>query len=629
LKRMSFNDTSFIGTLAAFTRPYRKRLAFGLTAAALASAFDVLGPMLLRSGVNALQASRPVGWLYGFAGSIIIVAFIGGVFRYLMRRVVIGASRWVESDLRENYFSHLLSLAPKFFDRSLTGDLMARSTDDLERVRMVLGPALQFSVATSLTLIFSAAMMFYLDPKLALLVMILAPVIGGVVISLTGTIHRVNLQQQRVYGALEAHVQENLSGARVIKSFVREQRESEKFAATCRLYFKRSMVVARVQALFMPVLTMLIGFGVAGIMWVGGQRVIAGVIGLGDFIAFLSYLALMTWPMIALGWVTHLYQRGKASHKRLREILDVNEQFSDDDGSADGHEADDKTVQPASEAQASGIRFSNIRFSYNDQGPQVFDNLNLLFPQGKITAVVGRTGSGKSTLLRILSRLYEPRQGTVILSGFPELAPPARLEAGRTASRESRSAADGREVAWNELPVSRLRRMIGYVDQTPFLFSATITENIAFGKPDATVQEIRHAAQMARFDLDVDDFPDAYDTRIGERGVTLSGGQQQRLTLARALLLDPPILVLDDALSAVDTRTESEIINNIKTGLKGKTVILVTHRLAASERADRIAVLEGGAVAEFGTHEELMKLGGVYADMYHRQRLADELGEIS
>jgi len=621
-------NREFLKDLYAAAKPYRKRIIFGLIAAALASALDAYGPMLLRSGVNALQEARPVGWLYGIAGLIVLVAFVAGVFRFLMRYIVIGASRFIESDIRENYFSHLLSLAPAFFDRNRTGDLMARSTDDIERIRMVFGPALQFSVATTLTIVFSAAMMFYLDVTLAALVLLLAPLIGYAVLAMSSRMHRANLRQQEVYGALEAQIQENMSGFRVIKSFTREEHESSRFAEICKRYFERSMVVARIQALFMPLLSLLIGSGVAGILWIGGQRVMSGAISLGDFIAFMAYLSLMTWPMIALGWITHIYQRGKASQRRLQQILKVPEQFideaTDDDG--DGHAKSNSPLR----FEAPAIGFRKVCLRYRDDEPLILNNLDFEIPSGSITAIVGRTGVGKSTLLRVLSRQYEPEAGCVVLSGCPPLTP---LEEARACCQTSRlttqSERVSRKIRWDEIPIGQLRGMMGYVGQTPFLFSDTIHANIAFGKPDASLSEVETAARLACFDEDVTEFTDGYETRIGERGVTLSGGQQQRLTLARALLIDPPILVLDDALSAVDADTEAKIIDNFKYSLKGRTVLLVTHRLAAAEKADAIAVIEKGRIAELGTHLELMDRDGIYAAMYRRQRLAEELGTMA
>jgi len=610
LKNKSTNNSTYLQNLIAGLKPYRKQLTLGFIAAVLMNAFGVMSPMLLRSGVNALQEGAAVGWLYTFSGLIVLTAIIGGVFRYQMRWIIISTSRWAECDLREKYFGHLLELASSFFDRNLTGDLMARATDDIERIRMVYGPALMMIMATSLTLILSAIMMFILDVRLALLVMLMVPLIGGVVLLVASRLHRVNLRQQEAYGKLEANVQENLTGIRVVKSFVREEYESKKFTDICQVYFKRSIDVIKIQSIFMPVIGLLIGLGIAVILWVGGKDVAAGVITLGDFIAFMSYLSLMTWPMIATGWLTHLYQRGSASHKRLEQIFEVNKQFDDLEVDAppyDSPPAKRRGRDSSKYPEAPSISFRNIHFRYNDDTPEVLKGVDLDIPAGSTLAIVGKTGSGKSTILRLLTRFYEPHEGEILFS----------------------SQRDNASIRWDSIPISQLRRMIGYVEQTPFLFSTSIRENIAFSTTQATDDEIESAARLACFDQDITDFSDGYETIIGERGVTLSGGQQQRLTIARALLADTPILALDDALSAVDTGTETEIINNLDSQTGHKTTLIVTHRLAAAERADKIAVLDNGIIAEYGNHQELMDLNGIYAAMYRRQRLSDELGAMS
>ncbi|MCF7809544.1 ABC transporter ATP-binding protein/permease [bacterium] len=660
------NNTTYLQNLIEGIKPYRKKLALGFIASALMNAFAVMSPMLLRSGVNALQEGAPVGWLYTFSGLIVLIAVIGGVFRYQMRMIIIGTSRWAESDLREKYFGHLLELASSFFDRNLTGDLMARATDDIERIRMVYGPVLMMVMATSLTLIFSAIMMFILDVKLAILVMFMAPLVGAVVLLVASKLHRVNLCQQEAYGKLESNVQENLTGIRVVKSFVREAYESKKFTEICQLYFKRSIDVIKIQSIFMPVIGLLIGLGIALILWVGGKDVATGAITLGDFIAFTSYLSLMTWPMISIGWLTHLYQRGSASHRRLEQIFEVKEQFEKDTPPFDsppeqGGMTSDFYSKPVGQEEINGkqglechvrthdttspsITFRNIHFSYNDDSPEVLKGINLDIPSGSKLAIVGKTGSGKSTLLRLLSRLYEPQSGEILLNETPPLITPYSVRGEGQANnplpseegkqRSSSPPAEqgeikGGGISWKKIPIHQLRRMIGYVEQTPFLFSTSIRENIAFGAMEATDEAIATATQIASFDRDIADLPDKYETIIGERGVTLSGGQQQRLTIARALLTDTQILLLDDALSAVDTGTETGIINNLTTQTSQKTVLIVTHRLAAAERADKIAVLDNGIIAEYGNHQELMDLNGLYAAMYRRQRLSDELGAIS
>lgn len=563
----------------------------------LASAFEVTGPILLKLGIDSLKEAQPLALLYLFSGLILLAAGITGVFRFFMRDLIIGVSRFVEADLRDNYFKHILRLPPTFFDLNQTGDLMARSTEDVERVRMVVGPALLYSISTMLTLIFSAVMMIALDLVMASWVLALAPFVGLIVFIVARKLHRANLHQQAAYSDMTSHVQETLSGIRVIKAFVREAHEASRFSDVCQRYFKTSLEVARVQSVFMPVLSLLIGLGITGILWVGGMRIAQGLLTLGEFIAFMSYLSLMTWPMIALGWVTHLYQRGSASYGRIQAILANDPQFPVDmfDREALDQVSVDKTIP------APDITYQNIRFRYRKSESDVLSDISFSIPSGSMVAIVGRVGSGKSSLVRLLPRLYAPESGEIML--------------------------DGRR--WDEFDVPDLRELIGYVDQTPFMFSAKIGENIAIGKPGATIEEIESAAAAACFDEDIMSFPDAFNTRVGERGVTLSGGQQQRLTIARAILADPPILVLDDALSAVDSDTETEILRRLKSRHNDRTTLFVTHRLAAAEQADKILVVEKGRIVEEGTHSDLLTANSHYAAMYRRQRLTEELGAIT
>ena len=597
------NGNGYIATLLALLAPYRKAVTFGLVAAMISASFDAIGPMVMKWGVDNLKAGQPLGWLYAFSGGLIVVAALSGLFRYWMRNIVIGTSRKVDYDLKQSFFAHLMALAPSFFDKNHTGDLMARATDDIERMRMVVGPALQMSVATLLVMIVSAVMMFSLDPLLATIVFFLAPIIGGAVLMVSASLHRANLLQQEVYGELTTQVQENLSGIRVVKAFSREDNEKGAFDKQCERYYRRSLDVAFIQALFMPLIALLISLGSVAVLWVGGSRVISGTISLGDFIAFMGYLSLMSWPMISIGWIAHLYQRGRASHKRLEQIFSVEEQFKPG-------VSETPVVTPVLDpAVPPEIVFKDIVFRYREEGQYILNRINLTIPSGATVVIVGKTGSGKSTITRLLARLYEPESGQILING----------------------------IRWDSMPIHQLRSMIGYVDQTPFMFSATIRENILFGSngsdhangegnvPGLTVEE---AAHISVLDKDVEGFAEKYETILGERGVTLSGGQQQRLTLARALMSETPILVLDDSLSAVDTDTEREIITRLAGRLTGRTNIIITHRLAVAEKGDLVVVLDEGKIVEAGSHNELIANDGEYAKMYSRQRLTDELGAI-
>ncbi len=628
----------FLTDLGKTLSPYRKRFWMGIAVAAVATGFDVMGPMLLKTGVDSLQRHQAVGWLWTIAGAIILAAALGGVFRYYMRERIIIGSRLVEADMRAGFFGHLLRLSPTFFDYNHTGDLMARAVEDIERVRMVIGPAILNGSNTLLTILFSAIMMFALDPVLALAVLTMAPFVGGAVFLIASRLHWANLRQQETYSNLSSLVQENLTGIRVVKSFAREDNESQRFLDLCRTYMKRSLDLASAQAVFFPSLGLVIGLGSAGILWVGGWRISQGLMTLGDFIAFMSYLALMTWPMIALGWMTHLFQRGSASAKRLDRILRLPAQFEGEGlregdplekGGSESAVSDNITratplppiyrrwVMPANEyppsiegglggcasnssPSAPEITFDHVSLRFGENDGLALDDVSAVIPAGSTVAIVGAVGSGKSSLARLLPRLYPPSAGRILLDGQP-------IES---------------------LPVDELRGMIGYVDQTPFLFSASLRENISIGRVSPSDAEIDEAARAALFDRAVVEFPDGWETLLGERGVTLSGGQQQRLTLARALLIDPPVLILDDALSAVDSDTEAEILENLKSKFVGRTTLFITHRLAAAEKANRILVLKKGKLVEDGSHEELMARSGVYEAMYRRQRIAAELGAM-
>ena len=573
--------------------PYKKKLIIGICASGVAAAFDVVSPMLLKEGIDNLQTNQSTSVLLILTGVLILAAGVGGVFRFYMRDLIITTSRFFESDLRTNFFSHLLGMSPGYYDKSHTGDLMTHTTEDIERVRMVVGPALLYAFNTVLIMTFSGTMMFILDKVLAMWILLLAPLIGTSVFLVARKLHRANILQQETYSILTSNVQEDITGMRVIKAFVREESKAELFDEICREYFKRSLVVAKMQSIFMPLLAMLIGLGTVGILWVGGQRIALDLMTLGEFVAFMSYLSLMTWPMIALGWLTHMYQRGKASDQRLQKILSLEPQFTQEERGTSSSERENQSDANT----APEIKFDSVTFQYSDNEPLVLSDINITIPAGSTAAIVGKVGSGKSSLVRLLPRLYSPQSGKILIDG----------------------------KNWEQFPVTELRKQIGYVDQTPFLFSASLRENICIGKVGATDAEVVAAAEAACFATEIEDLPNGYDTIIGERGVTLSGGQQQRLTLARALLMDPPILVLDDALSAVDTDTEARILVNLKSRLKGRTTLFVTHRLAAAEQAGIILVLKNGKLAEVGSHKELLAANGLYTSMFRRQRLADEL----
>ncbi|MBC8465445.1 ATP-binding cassette domain-containing protein [bacterium] len=455
---MKTSKTSYIKALAQSLYPYRVKLSWGLASAGMAAAFDVAGPILLKIGIDFLQQSESIGWLYISTRSILLAAALAGFFRYFGRLNVISVSRFAECDIRNTFFNHFLKLSPTFYDQNQTGDMMARATEDLERVRMVLGPALLYIVNTILILIFSAIMMFMLDSIMACVVIGLAPILAIVVFFVAKRLHEANIEQQTAYSSLSSQVQENLSGFRVVKAFVREDHESRKFADVCHEYFLKSMKVAKVQALFMPLLGTIVGFGIAAILWMGGNRIVLGEMTLGSFIAFMSYLSLMTWPMIALGWMTHLYQRGGASHFRIKEMLKIPPQFDS--------EGINKSIE---NAFAPEIVFNEVTLTYENRNTETLSKVSLTIKSNSTIAIVGQVGSGKSSLVRLIPRLYEPNEGNILLNG----------------------------TDIKDLCVDDLRKSVGYVDQSLFLFSASIRENIAKGRIEASLEEIIQSAIVA------------------------------------------------------------------------------------------------------------------------------------
>lgn len=588
--------------------PYRFNIFLGILTVVLTSGSEALGPYLLKKGVDFLQAGKSFSWITLVSGAIIIVSAVGGFFRFLMRKILIGISRWIEFDLREHLFTHLLRLSPSFYDHHYTGDLMARATDDIERVRMVAGPAFLYVLNTQLTALFSLVMMFAISPSLAFMLLLLAPLVGGGVLIVARSQHRANLAQQNSYGELSTLIQETLAGLRVVKSFARETFQSHRFRRVLDEYYRRSLRVARLQALMQPLIGVFIGGGIAGILFWGGRLTIQGGITLGSFIAFTGYLTILTWPMIALGWVIHLYQRGSASYERLRYLFNHHPQFETSSLNSavlqvevgEKRALDDlKGVDICLKPESLTVEMIDISFRYHSGSPWVLRNFHLHIPSGAMVALVGKTGAGKSTVARILTRLYDPEEGYVKIGG----------------------------VHWKEIPVSEWRKLVSLADQTPFIFSTTIEDNLRYARPEATSAELLKALSLARF-TELDQFPRGLATLLGERGVTLSGGQQQRLSLARALLRQSPILILDDALSAVDAETEGEIINSLKTSPFIKTIIVITHRLTTAEKADIIALLEDGKVVEAGPPEQLLANEGPYSRFAYTRRLQEELKQL-
>jgi ATP-binding cassette subfamily B multidrug efflux pump len=589
--------------LFPYLRKYQSTFWIGALCVFCNNGVWILFPLVIRRAIDDLNQGVTRHKLFTYSAMLLAVAGVKAIFQYLTRWILIGVSREIEFDLRNDLFTHLERLSYNYYQRTRTGDIMARMTNDLNAVRMLVGPGIMYTANTVVFTVGALVFMFSISPKLTIFAFAPLPIVSIVVQYFGRKIHERFERIQAMFSDISARAQENFSGARIIRAYVQEEAEIALFERENQEYIARSLKLVRLMGMLWPTLTTLLGVAIVIVLWVGGIEVIQHRISVGSFVAFNTYMVQLTWPVIALGWVINIFQRGTASTLRIESILAEPIEITDVGVPASGAPTD----------VVGEIEFRNLSFHYGqtlqatERGEgrhhgdeNVLRNVTLKVPAGTSLAIVGPTGSGKSTLVSLIPRIYDAAPGTVLI--------------------------DGRPI--REFPLALLRKNIGFVPQETFLFSDSIRENIAFGAQDATDADVRRVAEAASIAADIESFPEGYSTLVGERGLTLSGGQKQRTAIARALIRNPRILVLDDALSSVDTQTEDRILNHLREIMRGRTTIFISHRVSTVRNADRIVVLHDGHIVEYGTHDELIDRNGYYTELYNKQLLEEELETV-
>lgn len=577
-------------TLKKYFLKYKTKLFWGIVFILISNSMTVILPILLKDAIDELQRNTTSAILLKYAGLIVGTSIVGGIFRYSIRQTIIVVSREIEYDLRGDFWSHIQKLPLRYFQNNSTGNIMSHATNDINAIRSFIGPAVMYSIDTSIRLLIVVGIMMSMNFSLTIYALLPLPFLSYGVYRVGKLIHEKYVKIQENFSQLTTRAQENFSGIRVIKSFVREENEIKRWRELSKEFLRKNMNLIRIQAMITPILTVITGISIIVVIWIGGGKVINGEMSLGEIAAFVAYLSILIWPVIAFGWVMNIIQQAEASMKRLNKIF------------SEPYEIDDSEKTDLSIKELKGeIEFNNVSFRYSDNLPKVLNNINLKIPIGSTLAVIGHTGSGKTSLINLIPRLYDVTDGEVKI--------------------------DGKNV--KEIPLDILRTNIAVVQQESFLFSDTVNGNLSYGLRTIDIDKVKEVSRIANFDKDVETFTKGYETMVGERGITFSGGQKQRASLARALAADPKILILDDSFSAVDTQTEERILKNLKEFMKNRTSIIISHRISTVKDADNIIVIHNETIAEQGTHNELVALNGIYADLHYKQLLEKELEELN
>jgi len=581
----------YLRRLIPYLKRYRKKLLIGLIVITFSAIFTNLIPFVISKAIDEIRTGVETFALYKFALLTVGFAALSGVFLYLTRQTIIVVSREIENDLRNDFFEHIMEQDQQYFHYHPTGDVMALATNDISAVRNFLGPGIMYTAETMINFTMAISLMISFNLHLTILAVVPIPLISYVVYRIGKSINYKFELVQEQFSDLTTKAQENLSGIKVIKAYVREDSEVDSFRKLSTEYMDKNLALAKVQSFSYPMMFLLTGFSVIIVLYAGGNLVIDKVMTLGQLTGFIIYLGLLTWPIISLGWIINLTQRAEASMKRLAEVFDSKPDIED---SPEANKLSPDFIVKGS------IEFRNVSFRYAKELPYVLKNINIMIKAGETVGVIGHTGSGKSTIVNLIPRLFDIEDGTLLIDGIPV----------------------------KNLPLSVVRSAIGYVPQETFLFSDSIENNIAYSEKNFNKDRVITAAKISQIYKDVNSFPKRFDTVLGERGINISGGQKQRTSIARAIMSDPAILILDDAFSAVDTYTEEEILNGLKDVMKGRTTILISHRVSTLKNADKIIVLKEGTIAEMGTHDMLIKQNGIYADIYYKQLLEEELKDL-